>query len=525
MRSLRAIIVTVAVVLAGMTAFYLAPFTVERTACAADQAAAAVAALDALDGTSPADQLSRQFRNVAKAIMPSVVEVRVKQNVSGLGMGEEGGGGDPFEGMPNMPNIPPELRPFLRPHEIIGLGSGLIIDAEKGYVLTNYHVVEDTKSVAVILSEDRELQAEWIRSDPKTDLAIIKVKAEKLVAAQFGDSDEMEVGDWVLAIGSPAGLEHTVTAGIISGKGRRTAAGAILGHYESFLQTDAAINKGNSGGPLVNMRGKVIGINTAIVTPGGSGQNAGIGLSIPSNLVKQIMTQLIEKGKVTRGYLGISFQSTPKGLQVMAVLDGSPAEQGGMRVGDIVTAVDGQKMKDDDALRFAVANMPPNSKHTFTVRRGGQEHQLNVTIGEQPENLNRTFGLEGGQPGGEAQGVEGIGLKVSELTPALAQRVWLPQFHQRRGGDGCEHARGAGGGHSPRIAHFGHQRTADPQRAGLHRSDQESQPEGRRRRARAGTRRLRQDGASGPIGKERRPRARGGDEGGGQGGGEEEEQP
>ena len=184
-----------------------------------------------------------------------------------------------------------------------GLGSGVVVDAANGYVLTNFHVVAGADQVKVALADGREFKAAWVRSDPLTDVAIIKITADGLVAATLGDSDQVQVGDWVLAIGAPQRLPETVTAGIVSAKGRNTQSGPM---YQNFIQTDAAINRGNSGGPLVNMRGEVIGINNSIASI--SGGNEGIGFAVPSNMAKTVMAQLVEKGKVTRGYLGVYLQ-------------------------------------------------------------------------------------------------------------------------------------------------------------------------------------------------------------------------
>lgn len=391
---------------------------------------------DSLPGAAEADKLSSLFRNVAKAVGPAVVEVRVAKKVTMSDEGMPEGFEEFFRGLP--PGVRPQ-GPDDTPRDYMqrGLGSGVIIDAKNGYVLTNNHVVAGADKVEVILSDGRRLTTDWVRRDAKTDLAVVKIKAERLVAAPLGDSDQMEVGDLVLAIGSPEGLEQTVTMGIISAKGRRTSGGD---GYEDYLQTDAAVNHGNSGGPLVNMRGEVIGINAAIVSR--TGANEGIGLSVPSSIARRVMTQLIEKGKVVRGYLGVGIQDVDadlarsfglkgnEGSLVTRVAPGTPAERAGLRRGDFVTAVDGQKIKDTNQLRNLVAAMTPDSEHTFTVIRQGQSRELKLTVAEQPENLGSIF-----QPGGQAPGgpgsqgdrkpkqTEQMGLTVATLTPELASRL------------------------------------------------------------------------------------------------------
>ncbi len=373
------------------------------------------AAKDSLAGMAQAEKLSELFRHVAKAVRPAVVEIRVKKTVSVDGTSHrfreffENSPPGSRRGTP-LPS-PRDPRQFNRS----GLGSGVIVDSARGYVLTNNHVVADADEVEVILQDGRSLKAEWIRTDPKTDLAVIKIEPKQLLSIALGDSDQMEVGDWVLAIGSPEGLEQTVTAGIISAKGRRTRED----RYENYLQTDAAINHGNSGGPLVNMRGEIIGINTAIVSR--SGAYAGIGLSIPSKLVKQIMQQLIEKGKVSRGYLGINFEGVDAGVLVKVVLRGSPGDRGGIRVGDVITALNGKALADGQDFRYRIAWMTPGSKQEFTVRRKGKTVTLTVTLGEQPDDLAAAFGLEDRPARPTAASAEKLGLKVAELTPAKAR--------------------------------------------------------------------------------------------------------
>ena len=258
--------------------------------------------------------------------------------------------------------------------------------------------------------------------DPKTDIAVIKIHAEgNLPTAPLGDSDRLEVGEWVLAIGNPFGLEHTVTAGIVSAKGRHIGAGP----YDDFIQTDASINPGNSGGPLINMRGEVVGINTALFSRGGS--NIGIGFAIPINLIKELLPQLKEQGKVTRGWLGVVIQrvtpaiAEPLGLDkatgalVAEVLKGTPAEQGGMRVGDVIIEFDGREVKESNDLPIIVAQTPVGREVSVKVLREGGEVVLSVTIGE----------LKDKQLFASPKRERKLGLTVQEVTPQIAESLGL----------------------------------------------------------------------------------------------------
>jgi len=374
------------------------------------------------------DQLSALFRAVAKTVRPAVVEVRVTKRVKiwqmpGPDIEEffrrHFGQDVPFKfKQPGGQSNGGRAREFVRR----GLGSGVIIDAEKGYVLTNHHVVGDADEVEVVLADKRVLKTDWIRSDPQTDLAVVKVKPDRLIDAPLGDSDRMEVGDWVLAIGAPEGLPQTVTAGIISAKGRTTNHPRM---YQNFLQTDAAINRGNSGGPLVNMRGEVIGINTAIVSR--TGINEGIGLAIPSNMAKRIMLQLIETGKVVRGYLGVRIQNVDaklaesfklpntKGALIAQVAPGSPAQKAGLKEGDFVVRIDGKAVRNVNELRNRVAALKPGQECPFEVYRGGKKITVKVTIIAQPANMALAFR---GMP--REYSDRGFGLKVVTLTDELA---------------------------------------------------------------------------------------------------------
>jgi serine protease Do len=274
-----------------------------------------------------------------------------------------------------------------------GTGSGFIIDAD-GYILTNNHVVEGADEILVNLDDDNEYTAKLIGTDPKTDIALIKINRENGDNTPFpylrmGDSDKLEVGEWVVAIGNPFGLPHTVTVGVVSAKGRNIGAGA----YDEFIQTDASINPGNSGGPLINIKGEVIGINTAIISGGGpGGGNVGIGFAIPANLVKSILTDLREKGKVTRGWLGVMIQKiTPdlaksfslkdnKGALVGDVIPEGPAAKAGIQRGDVIVEFNGYKVNNMEQLPKIVAQTTPDTDVNVVVVRDGNSVTLNVHI-------------------------------------------------------------------------------------------------------------------------------------------------
>ncbi|MFP4053760.1 MAG: Do family serine endopeptidase, partial [Phycisphaerae bacterium] len=418
--------VLIAILLVG--GLILAPAVTQRIAYAA-QVGENKADLEHLSKLQDHDRLSVLFRAVVRAVRPAVVEIRVAKKVTVQGPNTE----DPFS------RFFGEESPFGRaprrrePREYIqrGLGSGVIVDAEKGYILTNHHVITDaeSKEVEVVMSDGHKLEPEWIRSDPPTDLAVVKVNPKSLIAAPLGNSDKMAVGDWVLAIGSPEGLNQTVTAGIISAKGRTTARGD---QYQSFLQTDAAINHGNSGGPLVNMRGEVIGINTAIVSR--TGVNEGIGLSIPSNMARHVMEQLVATGKVVRGYLGVKISDidqkmaksfdipTTKGSLIHQVVEGSPADKGGLKAGDFVVAVAGEEIKNTNELRNRVATLKPGKTYAFRIYRDGEKKTRKVTITEQPDDMWTAMRGEK-DPRDQDKSVESLGLEVRTLTPELAKNT------------------------------------------------------------------------------------------------------
>lgn len=322
-----------------------------------------------------------------KRVIPAVVNVatkaRVKVNSPLLT--------DPFFrhffGVPNVP----------RERESQSLGSGVIVDAKGGYVVTNHHVIEGAEEITVTLQDRRKFTAKLIGTDPDSDLAVLKIPAENLTQVVLGDSDKLEVGDFVVAIGSPFGLSQTVTSGIVSGLGR---SGLGIEGYEDFIQTDASINPGNSGGALVDFDGKLIGVNTAIVAP--SGGNVGIGFAIPINMARVVTEQLIEHGEVRRGQLGVHVQDltqelaralntdVTQGAVVARVLAGSPAEKAGLQVGDIVVAVHGRPVHDADDLRNAVGLLRVGQRVELEVLRRGKQRTVTAKVGE-PE-LTRAEG-------------------------------------------------------------------------------------------------------------------------------------
>lgn len=308
-----------------------------------------------------------------------------------------------------------------------GLGSGVIISRD-GYILTNNHVIQEAEEISVLIDK-KEYAAKLIGTDPKTDVAVIKIDAKNLPVIALGNSDDLDVGEWVLAIGNPFSLElaHTVTAGIVSGKGRaRVGVGDI--EYEDFIQTDAAINPGNSGGALVNLRGELVGINTAIVTGGYGGGNVGVGFAIPINLARQIMQSLIDEGRVIRGWLGVRIQTVDEqlakafglpeaaGALVTEVVAGGPAQDAGMKVEDIVTELDGTKIRDSNHLMHLVASYKPGARAPLTVWRNGKVVKIEVKLGERPEEEPTRLAST---PTEENP----LGLQVTTLTPALARQL------------------------------------------------------------------------------------------------------
>ena len=286
-------------------------------------------------------------------------------------------------------NIPQQRQPRHRTKQ--SLGSGVIFDAKKGLVLTNSHVIQRADQITVSLTDGRSFQAELVGSDPATDVALIKIPAEDLTALTLANSDQLRVGDFVVAIGNPFGLGQTVTSGIVSALGR---SGLGIEGYENFIQTDASINPGNSGGALVNLRGELVGINTAIFSPGQRAGNIGIGFAIPSNMVKQISDQLIEYGEVKRAYLGVQTQDITdelasafnippgQGAVITSIQKGSAADEAGLQIGDVITSVDGQKLRSADSLRNTVGLLMVAQTINMDILRNGQNKTLKATVKE-----------------------------------------------------------------------------------------------------------------------------------------------
>ncbi|MFN3466133.1 MAG: DegQ family serine endoprotease [Candidatus Brocadiales bacterium] len=370
-----------------------------------------------------AQLFERLFNEVAEKAKPAVVHVKAVKIMKGEEFGKfhpPFGGrefpfGEEFFDRFMRPRMPKEFRQQ-------GFGSGVIVDP-KGYILTNNHVVEEADEIFVTLSTDKkELKAKVIGRDQPTDVAVIKVEAENLPVAPLGDSDRIKTGDWAIAIGNPFGLNQTVTAGIISATGRSQVG---IADSEDFIQTDAAINPGNSGGPLLNLRGEVIGINTAIFTRTGGYQ--GIGFAIPINMARTVMKSLMETGKVTRGWLGVAIQDvTPdlaksfnlaatQGALVSDVTPNSPAEKAGVQRGDVIVGFEGKEIRDVSHLRNMVAQTPVGKVAKVKVLRDGKPTELSVTIGEQPADLFA-------KGGGPQEPTKNFGMTLDTLNPELAKR-------------------------------------------------------------------------------------------------------
>ncbi|MFB0516706.1 MAG: Do family serine endopeptidase [Candidatus Neomarinimicrobiota bacterium] len=314
------------------------------------------------------------------------------------------------------------------------LGSGVIIDAAQGYIVTNNHVIEEAENITVRLIDKREVPAEIIGTDPASDVAVIKVEADGLQQAQLGNSDELRIGEWVLAIGSPfrEDLDHTVTAGIVSGKGRSAVLAFSADRYEDFIQTDAAINPGNSGGALVNLQGELVGINTAIATNGFTRSNVGVGFAIPINLVMRVVGDLIEHGKVTRAYLGVIIQDvnaslakalgmkSPEGAIVNQVHSDTPAEKAGIKEGDVIIKVDDVGIRDNSHLRNVISSSRPGDQRRITVIRDGKGKTMIVKLGELP--LEATLAARDEDREEESAAPNRTGFSVTDLDSREAQR-------------------------------------------------------------------------------------------------------
>lgn len=388
---------------------------------------AVLSMLPVLQEEAGAKAVSPDFVELAKQLNPSVVNIRTAKTVQlrrpGAQMAPNPFSGNNFFHDFFAPFFGDQFQqPQQRARREQALGTGFIISKD-GYLLTNNHVVAGADEVMVKLSDGRELKAEIKGQDEKLDIALLKLTEDKtdFAAAEFGDSDSLAVGEWVMAIGNPFGLSQTVTAGIVSAKGRVIGSGP----YDDFIQTDASINPGNSGGPLFNTAGKVVGINTAIVAGG-----QGIGFAIPINVVKTVVDQLKNTGKVVRGYMGINFQGldaslvnalklpSDKGALVTNVEKNSPADKAGIKAGDVITAFDGKPVAADTDLPKAVASTPIGKQVEVSIYRSGKPQMLKLTV---EQNKNDALAATAAKDGEQAS----IGISVEELTPEIARQLRL----------------------------------------------------------------------------------------------------
>ena len=368
---------------------------------------------------SVVQQFSDAFADVAETAKPAVVTIIT----------------DKIMKVPNN-DLYFFFNPYMDPnsdkeYKTNALGSGVIVDARKGYILTNNHVVEDMDNIKVKLFDKREYKAKIMGTDPKSDLAILKIEADNLRELKLGNSDKLRVGEWVMAVGSPfsENLSHTVTTGIVSAMGRSNI---IRGQsYEDFIQTDAAINPGNSGGALLNMKGELIGINTAIATGGYEKGNRGVGFAIPSNMSKRIMSDLIDKGYVTRSWLGVYIQpldadaakalemESRDGALITQVVQDSPAELAGIEEGDVIVKFDNKKISDPSNLRNIVSLMPPGSKSDIVIFRNGDKKILKVTLQELKDGKQVAVKT--------SSNTSILGLELKEINSALIQKYNLKE--------------------------------------------------------------------------------------------------
>ncbi|MFV0455302.1 MAG: DegQ family serine endoprotease [Pseudomonas sp.] len=369
------------------------------------------------------------FTPLVESASPAVVNISTKQKLPARGAGAH---------MPDLEGLPPIFREFFersipgmpsdrgQQREAQSLGSGFII-SEDGYILTNNHVVADADEIIVRLPDRSELEAKLVGADPRTDVAVLKVEGKGLPTVQLGDSSKLKVGEWVLAIGSPFGFDHTVTAGIVSATGRSLPNES----YVPFIQTDVAINPGNSGGPLFNLKGEVIGINSQIFTR--SGGFMGLSFAIPIDVAMDVASQLRTDGKVSRGWLGVVIQEVnkdlaesfglerPAGALVAQVMDGGPAAKGGLRVGDVILSLNDESIIMSADLPHLVGAIKPGSKARLGVVRGGERETLNIIIGALPEEGEAVVASST-----DAQKSNRLGVKVTELTDEQKRNLDLP---------------------------------------------------------------------------------------------------
>jgi serine protease Do len=407
-------------VLPGITALAIAG------ACAPARAAGPLWTIMPDSGLHKAQNLP-DFVDLADKLSPAVVNISTEQAIrSGLPQSSppedeaappEGGSGPPEGGSDPFDSFGQPLRPPNNPEHARSLGSGFIIN-KTGFILTNDHVVEDARTILVTLRDGREYEAKVVGRDSRTDIALIRIDAPReLPVAPLGNSDDLRVGEWVMAIGNPFGFDHTVTAGIVSAKGRY-----IPGNYDDFIQTDASINPGNSGGPLINLRGAVVGVNSAIFTR--TGTSMGIGFAIPVNLVKEELPQLSSSGKVVRGWLGVYIQllspdlahkvglGEPHGAVVSEVVDKSPAALAGLKHGDIIVELDHHPVEDSRALPRAVGRIPIGRTVTLRIIRGGLAKEIPLTITREAPDQQLA---NAGPPNRAAPS---MGLAVRDFVPA-----------------------------------------------------------------------------------------------------------
>ncbi len=393
-----------------------------------------------------ANRFSRVFREVSTKAMPSVVSIRttgktVSRSTGGSPFGKNSPFKDFFENDPQLKEFfkqqQQQQQPQRQQYTPHGQGSGFVIDSS-GIIMTNAHVVKDASEVVVRLSDGREFTATDIKFDPQTDVAIVHINPpEDLQALPLGDSTKMQTGDWVIAVGTPFGLELSVTQGIISGKSRAPG----INQREKYLQTDAAINPGNSGGPLLNLNGEVIGINTAISSRGGGSD--GIGFAIPINMARWVSNQLVKNGKVSRSYLGVSIQSVTKdiasqmgldeakGALVNSIVKGSPAEAAKLEVGDIIYKLDNKQVNGPRELQLIVEQLEQNKSYKLDILRNGKAQTLNVILRAMPDSygISSKNGLNQNPQSQSEMKFDDLGISVQEINKQLAEQLQLKTDH------------------------------------------------------------------------------------------------